>query len=890
MRRITNWRKSCLTWARLGCGLCTTAGLSSAAESKARAASPWAGCIEDNAAFFSSVVDARRGAEPALAQNLTPRGLVVRVGENTWACFDTELLRIAAVWQGPGVTLLSASQISYHEAGRKAADGQAALPAPAGPVWLANGLYPGWQRGTNVSLQDPRERAPSPEEIGLGPLPENEGRFRALRRTQAGVCLEYEVDGSRVEELMTGALSGSQPEFHRTFRLQPTKSPLLLVLGYRSDHAGATKASLAATGSASDCVLTVENSHWVVRVPPHSGVVTFRADMVAEGATAVATPAEMPAAAELAAPTLWPETVITSGTVAANRDAYVVDSISLPLPNPWRRNIRLADIQFLKNGRAYAVTFDGDVWAIEGLDAGLKQVKWRRFAAGFNEPLSLAVRDEQVFVFDRNGIWRLRDTDGDGGADRHELFSNIAAQSADSREYPNGMKLAPDGSFVIVKGGQVDTYFGKHYGSVIRVSADGRTMEVLGWGFRQPFIGVHPRTGVVTASDQEGQYVPTTPLDLVEKGQYYGFATRLRAPEDHPSVITEPVTWIPRQVNPSAASHVWLVGARMGPLTDSLIHLGYNRPEIFSVIFNHRATQPQAAIMSLSRDLKFAPISGAVNPSDGQLYIAGFRIFATTADDVSGLARLRYTGRPFSGPREVVPTPQGILIRFDVALAEPAGDPGRFSVERWNYRRTHNYGSPHFKLDGTLGQDRMLPGSVHLSKDRQSVFVALADMRSDVMQMHVSWSLPAADGSQLNSSVDFTPRKLVAFQPEAEGFGGIQISMSPRMPLGASAQESAPVSVEEGRRLSTFLGCVACHTTDNTSSKGLGPSWKSLYGSTRPLSDDSTVVADEAYIRESILTPGAKIAKGFENGMPIYAGVATAPQIESLVLYIKSLR
>ena len=37
---------------------------------------------------------------------------------------------------------------------------------------------------------------------------------------------------------------------------------------------------------------------------------------------------------------------------------------------------------------------------------------WRRFASGLHEPLSLAIRDKQVFVFDRNGIWQLRDTDG----------------------------------------------------------------------------------------------------------------------------------------------------------------------------------------------------------------------------------------------------------------------------------------------------------------------------------------------------------------------------------------------------------------------------------------------------------------------------------------------
>jgi glucose/arabinose dehydrogenase len=52
------------------------------------------------------------------------------------------------------------------------------------------------------------------------------------------------------------------------------------------------------------------------------------------------------------------------------------------------------------------------VWTIDGLTGDLTRVTWRRFASGLHEPLSLTVRNGELFVFDRNGIWRLRDTDG----------------------------------------------------------------------------------------------------------------------------------------------------------------------------------------------------------------------------------------------------------------------------------------------------------------------------------------------------------------------------------------------------------------------------------------------------------------------------------------------
>lgn len=53
------------------------------------------------------------------------------------------------------------------------------------------------------------------------------------------------------------------------------------------------------------------------------------------------------------------------------------------------------------------------------------------------------------------------------------------------------------------------------------------------------------------------------------------------------------------------------------------------------------------------------------------------------------------------------------------------------------------------------------------------------------------------------------------------------------------------------------------------------------------------MVAAEAYLRESILQPAAKIVPGFERSetvMAPYAGVLTDPQIDSLILFIKTLK
>jgi len=90
------------------------------------------------------------------------------------------------------------------------------------------------------------------------------------------------------------------------------------------------------------------------------------------------------------------------------------------------------------------------------------------------------------------------------------------------------------------------------------------------------------------------------------------------------------------------------------------------------------------------------------------------------------------------------------------------------------------------------------------------------------------------------------------------------------------------------------MGCMACHSIDGTVYGKVGPSWKGLYGSERVLAKGGDrATADEAYIKESIQNPAAKVVKGYEKldaGMPIYAGVLNDSQIESLVLFIKSLK
>ncbi len=863
----------------LSCALTGLAGFA-AAQPRAVPDSPWAEWLEPDAPFYSSTLDARSAGGPSPRENLTPRALVLPLDHDTWAAFDTELLRIAAVWEGAGTTPVSLATGSYHDAGWKTREGQEQLPAPQGSVWLANGIYPGWQSGPAATLADPRPPAPSPAEVGRGPLPHDAGRFESVRLTRAGAVLVYTVRGVQIEELVAAPARG---EVSRLFRIGASDTIVLLVAGLKPETSGAAAPFLALAGE--HARLVDHPDVWLVQVDPRPSATVVDVTFGRDGPPA-RREAVFPADADRVAPPRWTDTVTTRASLSSSANAFAVDDIPPPVPNPWRRNVRLADIAFYRDGRAALVTFDGDVWHVDGLDGDLARVTWRRFASGLHEPQSLAIRDDELFVFDRNGIWRLRDTNADGEADRHELFSNAFTQTAETREFANSMKLAPDGSFVIAKGGQTGTTLGRNNTDVLRIAPDGRTSTVLGTGFRQAFLGVHPVTGLVTASDQQGHYIPATPLHLVGNGAYYGFRSQLQPEKRDPAPVAEPLVWLPHQANPSGMTQVWLTGARMGPLNDALIHIGYNRPELFRVLFDSRSTRPQGAVVSLSRDFAFPTMSGAVNPRDGQLYVAGFQVWGTTAGRLTGLARVRHTGQPTVLPSEVAATDLGLLLRFEVELDASATDPARYLVERWNYQRSAKYGSPHYKLDGSLGQDLLPLGSIHLSPDRRSVFIGVPDMRAGTMQLRIGWSLRTAQGVDFDNNAYLTPYELPAFRGEDEGFGAIAVDLSPRHLV--KDQTPALATLAEGRRLYEFMGCMACHTVDGV--RSFGPAFKGLAGASRTLEDGTTVVADRAYLRESILNPSAKVVKGFESAMPTYAGVLTDTQIESLILFIESVK
>lgn len=109
---------------------------------------------------------------------------------------------------------------------------------------------------------------------------------------------------------------------------------------------------------------------------------------------------------------------------------------------------------------------------------------------------------------------------------------------------------------------------------------------------------------------------------------------------------------------------------------------------------------------------------------------------------------------------------------------------------------------------------------------------------------------------------------------------------------GAPTAEEEPIvraeMVKQGEGLAVRHGCLKCHSVDG--SPHIGPTWLDLYLRREPLEGGQTIVADEAYLTESMMDPRAKIVRGFIPVMPSFKGQLAGPEVAAIVEFIKSLR
>ncbi|MDX1944760.1 MAG: TIM barrel protein [Pirellulaceae bacterium] len=427
-------------------------------------------------------------------------------------------------------------------------------------------------------------------------------------------------------------------------------------------------------------------------------------------------------------PAQWPHELATGGELGPQRP-YTVDTIKLPFENPWKSLLFCGDHDFLPDGSALVATMTGDVWRVTGLDDKLTDVRWRRFAAGLHQPLGLVIAEGKIYVLGRDQITRLADLNHDGEADLYECFSNRQLTSPAGHDFICGLARDEQGRFYTASGKQ----------GLIRIAADGRQVEVLATGFRNPDGLALLPDGCVTVPCSEGDWTCASMICQVKPGAaagvvpHFGFG----GPRDGqpPSL---PLVFLPRGLDNSSGGQAVASDARFGPLAGQTLHFSFGTGSHFLLLRDEVAGLAQGTIVPLPGEFRSGAHRGKVNPRDGQLYVSGMAGWGSYTPDDGCFQRVRYTGAAVQLPKSLHVHENGLLISFVEPIDKSAvSNLAKHFAQAWNYRYGPGYGSPELAPShpGIVGHEALDIAAVHCL-DERTLFVELPDLQP-VNQLHL---------------------------------------------------------------------------------------------------------------------------------------------------------
>jgi hypothetical protein len=477
----------------------------------------------------------------------------------------------------------------------------------------------------------------------------------------------------------------------------------------------------------------------------------------------------------------------------------VIDEITLPDDNPYKSWLRLGGHDFFPDGAMAVVNISGDVWIVGGLDEKLEKVTWKRFATGLFQPLGCKVVDGKIYVLGRDQITRLHDLNNDGEADWYECFNNDCVVTDNYHEFALDLLTDRAGNFYYAKGSPWEpTVTSPHQGCLIRVSKDGSKFEVIATGLRAPNgLGMGPQDQL-TCSDNQGHWMPANRINLIKQGGFYGmvpaahreltfkradgtefkanpstegarqqFKTRFwgNASEPIPTEMDPPVVWLPMNVDNSPGGEVWVPsGPKWGPLAGQMLHLSYGHCILYNVLQEQVGDMMQGAVVKLAGKFPSGIMRGRFSPKDGQLYVTGLNVWQSDAAKFGCLDRVRYTGKPVVQPVGIKTTKTGVTLTFTGGI-DPASaiDRQNWSVERWNYKWTGQYGSDNYSVAAPgkrgKGGDLVLIDEIKVSENKKSITLNLPDM-GPVHQMKFKYRLKSSDGNELSNEIYHTIYRL----------------------------------------------------------------------------------------------------------------------------------
>ncbi|MFK7741022.1 MAG: DUF6797 domain-containing protein [Planctomycetota bacterium] len=823
--------------------------------------------VERDAPFVRTALLAGTESAP----NRTRRGIVVPCNHGVWACFDPDLLRWSAFWHAADgsspFSLESMAAVSYPDRKAKASR----IPRFVGSLLMRQAEQPGASVGA-TPIDDPRVARLSDGRTPVGPLPTTAGRYEALQVAGSATTIEYRVGAVQLRESIFAQAANC---IVRTIDVAANTETVCLVLTSGTGNVDGTHveirdgglAHIHATGDALDLFSEEGRGTWLRLAPGAARAIRVTYSASATTPPATAAPPHPGGARHPVGASFPPARAKRVRTRLAGERQGPLSVRDLPLParSNDERRVRPTDVAFQRDGTAFVTTLDGDIWRIDAIESS--RPSWRRVAAGLFESTNIEIDDaDRIFVLGRDQVTELIDIDQDGTIDRYRNATDGFWQTLNTRDYAMSMAIEPDGAFLIAKGG-IDNSSGSypehtsHRGAVIRVRQNGEA-QVLADGLRLPYVG-RRSDGMLFASDQQGNWVPSTPIVRIDdRVQSYGFApTRHRGGSE----IAAPLLWFPYQSNRSGAGFAELDPRAFPSLHDRFAHIAWDG-RLFLLA---TPSDGMAFGWRLPLQFRFPSLNAASHPLTGTLYVAGLGIsgYLPMTERLAGLAAVRESGK-LTAPTRFDVEPQSISVSFrepvptDVAI-EVA------SLRFWNIERSSRYGSGHTRWDGKPGEHAIQPTSAALDASRRRLTIGIRTAYcASIVALHLQ--VRPRHGTDYALELFGTPAHLPA--PDPQRLAGI---------AAPPTQAVKPGRANKGKQLFERYACSGCHSL--TADKLVGP----------PLNGIGTRhrgVAGQAHLRQSLLEPAKVVARGYPASMPSYSGVIPPQDIEHIVAFLQTLK
>ena len=422
------------------------------------------------------------------------------------------------------------------------------------------------------------------------------------------------------------------------------------------------------------------------------------------------------------------------------------------LPIPEGVVLEVGGLETLPDGRLGVATRRGDVWIVENpssLNGG--RPHFTRFAQGLHEALGLMYRDGALYAAQRSELTRLRDTDGDGKADRYETVYSWPL-SGNYHEYSFGPVLSPTGDMIVTLNLAWVGYgesFVKWRGWMLKIAPNG-DMTPVAAGFRSPSSFGYNLEGDLFYSENQGDWVGSGGITQVESGDFMGNPKGLRwsGEPESPVKLTKadipdtgepkfevakrvphlrtPAVWFPHTILGISTSAILVDSTRggFGPFAGQLFVGDEGQSRIMRVYLEKVNGVYQGVVFPF-REGFASGVFREVWGKDASMFVGQTsRGWAATGKAPYGLQRLTWTGKvPFEAHR-VEARADGFEITFTSPVDRAtAGDPASYGVNSFTYKYHHIYGSP------VINQVSHVIRSVAVSPDGLSARLVLDSLR-----------------------------------------------------------------------------------------------------------------------------------------------------------------